>query len=373
MKSSLLLIAASALLATATPVRKRAVVTDWVTQTEVVTVTDDCGLPTQPTPAHSEHKKKKHHGHHGHDDHHDAAPDAPLKLVNHVKPVAPPAITPPPRPAPVADLPKVEPPKVKAPEVKAPEVKAPEVKAPEVKAPEVKVPEVKAPEVKAPEVKYPEVKVPEVKYPEVKAPEVKVPEVKVKVPEVKYPEVKAPEVKAPATPNLSTYPKAVIDQHTLHRNNHTLKKPLEWSDELAQWALNTAKTCVFEHDMKQGTGNYGQNLASMGSTENIDGQEVRYIREAITNQWYNGEADIFNPFYGLTQPPSSVFMKIGHFTQLVWKGTQKVGCATVKCGAGTIFSMQSQFSVCNYWPPGNYDGEYNANVLPPIGLSPVAV
>ncbi|KAG5928502.1 hypothetical protein E4U53_002665 [Claviceps sorghi] len=343
MKSSLL-VAASALLASASPLHKRAIVTDWVTKCEYVTVYDN-GNPTPlvtPAPAVFAEKPAPKNPPPA------AEPDVPPKVV---KPVSPPAVTPPP-PAP----------KVKAHKVKTPKVKAPEVKVPDVKAPEVKVPEVKAPEVKAPEVNVPEAK----------APEVKVPEVKNKTPK-NNPAPQPATQPAPANQNLDAYAKAVVEQHMLHRRNHSCPHNIEWDDDLAKWALNTAKTCVFEHDMKQGTGDYGQNLASMGSTESMDGKEVQSVREAITNQWYNGEFSFFNPFYGLSQPPNSLFMKTGHLTQLIWKGTQKVGCATVKCGAGTIFGMQSTYSVCNYWPAGNYEGQYSENVLPPIGMSPVVV
>ncbi|KAM0899056.1 hypothetical protein ACQ4PT_021543 [Festuca glaucescens] len=41
----------------------------------------------------------------------------------------------------------------------------------------------------------------------------------------------------------------------------------------------------------------------------------------------------------------------GHYTQIVWRGTTKVGCAMASCagGKGTI-------AVCKYNPPGNYVG-----------------
>ncbi|KDP22947.1 hypothetical protein JCGZ_01837 [Jatropha curcas] len=40
-----------------------------------------------------------------------------------------------------------------------------------------------------------------------------------------------------------------------------------------------------------------------------------------------------------------------HYTQVIWKNTKEVGCASVRCGEGwNIIS-------CNYYPPGNYVGE----------------
>merc|ERR1711941_62543 len=46
--------------------------------------------------------------------------------------------------------------------------------------------------------------------------------------------------------------------------------------------------------------------------------------------------------------------KCGHYTQVVWKSTTAIGCGT--CG-GTM--------VCQYNPPGNYQGEYSDNVFAP--------
>ena len=42
----------------------------------------------------------------------------------------------------------------------------------------------------------------------------------------------------------------------------------------------------------------------------------------------------------------------GHYTQMVWRDTKRLGCASLVCdnGAGV-------FITCNYDPPGNYVGE----------------
>ena len=33
-----------------------------------------------------------------------------------------------------------------------------------------------------------------------------------------------------------------------------------------------------------------------------------------------------------------------HATQVIWKGSNQVGCATVQCAAGTIFGMTSWYT-----------------------------
>nr|CAD1834629.1 unnamed protein product [Ananas comosus var. bracteatus] len=41
----------------------------------------------------------------------------------------------------------------------------------------------------------------------------------------------------------------------------------------------------------------------------------------------------------------------GHFTQIVWNNTERVGCARVECAGGGVIIT------CNYDPPGNWVGE----------------
>ena len=50
--------------------------------------------------------------------------------------------------------------------------------------------------------------------------------------------------------------------------------------------------------------------------------------------------------------------KIEQFTQLVWKGSNEIGC-----GAACINESKCYVS-CNYYPPGNIIGEFQNNVFP---------
>ena len=42
--------------------------------------------------------------------------------------------------------------------------------------------------------------------------------------------------------------------------------------------------------------------------------------------------------------------------EVVWVGSTSVGCGSELCAGAALFS-------CNYWPPGNYLGEFQQNVL----------
>ena len=67
--------------------------------------------------------------------------------------------------------------------------------------------------------------------------------------------------------------------------------------------------------------------------------------------WYDEVA-----MYNFTQPGFS--SATGHFTQVVWKATTKVGCAIVISSKGKVIG------VCHYTSSGNVAGQYKSNVLP---------
>ena len=48
----------------------------------------------------------------------------------------------------------------------------------------------------------------------------------------------------------------------------------------------------------------------------------------------------------------------GHFTQQVWIGSASIGCGKAACGGSTLY-------VCQYSPPGNVLGQFEANVKAP--------
>ncbi|KAL5606384.1 hypothetical protein BROUX41_002801 [Berkeleyomyces rouxiae] len=187
-------------------------------------------------------------------------------------------------------------------------------------------------------------------------------------PVVQTPVVETPAVSTPVVSNNgggSTESEASLSSHNIHRQNHSASA-LSWDENLAAYALTSAQKCVFAHDLTPGGGGYGQNIAMFGSSDNMPDAGTA-IEQAVTNMWYNSELDLY-PGYG-GEPDMSNFEKWGHFSQIIWKDTQKVGCASFKCAAGTMASMESWYTVCNYSPPGNYGGEYSSNVAPPVGLA----
>ncbi|MEW9546942.1 CAP family protein [Nonomuraea sp. NPDC050783] len=82
--------------------------------------------------------------------------------------------------------------------------------------------------------------------------------------------------------------------------------------------------------------------------------EPKTAADAVTS-WYNEIAD-----YNWDNPPGD-FAKTGHFSQLVWKGSSRLGAARV-AGRGSSGAYET-YIVFVFETPGNYEGQYADNVL----------
>lgn len=176
---------------------------------------------------------------------------------------------------------------------------------------------------------------------------------------------------AAATP--SDMASTALYAHNLHRANHSAPS-MSWLDEIAGYAENTANTCKFAHDMDQGSGNYGQNIAMWATSDDAEALgEAGAIGMASHDMWYNGEVGLYLPsYYGEATPDMSNFEAWGHFSQLVWKDSTSLGCYAKLCAKGTMYTdMAAWYMVCNYRPAGNVGGSYGDNVLTPLGEATV--
>jgi uncharacterized protein YkwD len=148
--------------------------------------------------------------------------------------------------------------------------------------------------------------------------------------------------KPAAEPGVPRALAGVLAAHNRLRARHCAPA-LAWSPKLARvaqgWAERLRKGgCSLEHSR----GSYGENLAAAtpGSLANED----------VVGLWYAERER-----YRFDHP--GFRSETGHFTQLVWRGTQHIGCGVASCDAMQVW-------VCNYDPPGNVEGEYQKNVLP---------
>ncbi len=156
----------------------------------------------------------------------------------------------------------------------------------------------------------------------------------------------APEAEdtAPADekPALDPFAQAFVDAHNAAR---TRPEPtpdpalpeVGWDEDLAAFAQEWADGCVFEHS----TGETGENLA-VYSYAVEPAEVVDYWFSEI--EFYDYEANRCDPGE-----------QCGHYTQVVWRDSTKIGCAVQACdiagfGAGDLW-------VCEYDPPGNWVGE----------------
>ncbi|WP_420316593.1 CAP domain-containing protein [Ekhidna sp.] len=131
----------------------------------------------------------------------------------------------------------------------------------------------------------------------------------------------------------------ILERHNYWRADVGVTTKLEWSEDMANLAADWArklknKDCGWEH---RPDNDFGENLFK-GTTGAFD---AAYVVDA----WASEKAD-----YNYNRNKCKPGKMCGHYTQIVWKTTQKVGCAKITCDGMDIW-------VCNYDPPGNWVGE----------------
>ncbi|KAJ5950370.1 uncharacterized protein N7479_008783 [Penicillium vulpinum] len=163
---------------------------------------------------------------------------------------------------------------------------------------------------------------------------------------------------ATAAPSAGTsYQESILHYHNIHRRDHS-SPDLTWAADLEQAANTLASRCEYGHDtsIEASSGSYGQNIAYGYDSADV-GEKI------ISEMMYTREAPYFDGLYGQANPDMTNFASWGHFTQIVWKGTTTVGCATVSCPELKNVGSAAPYTVCNYGPPGNFGGAYAENVL----------
>ena len=131
---------------------------------------------------------------------------------------------------------------------------------------------------------------------------------------------------------------------------------LTWSDDLAtyasEWAESLAMRCNGISHRTQNS--YGENIAMRGSSR----LTVEFSpAEAVEGWAAEAECWDFGTINGSESCSASCVGALnssgcGHYTQLVWRDTQNVGCGYATCTDG----FEYEIWVCNYDPPGNFIG-----------------
>ncbi|VUC32815.1 unnamed protein product [Clonostachys rosea] len=143
---------------------------------------------------------------------------------------------------------------------------------------------------------------------------------------------------SPGSSSLTTDEQAALDAHNAARAE-VGNPDLEWDTSLVadaqEWADHLASLGSLEHSS---VSDQGECLFQTytGSTPYTDAVNA-FVSEKSS---YNGETI-----------DSSNYLTFGHYTQVIWKSTTKVGMAKASGSDGSVYV------VARYSPPGNYIGE----------------
>jgi pathogenesis-related protein 1 len=140
--------------------------------------------------------------------------------------------------------------------------------------------------------------------------------------------------------------------------------PLRWSKEVAlvaqAYADQLASTCLdtLAHSEPASRNRWGENLASFGVMGG-SGLESNGSATGTVELWESEDACYtYGPFASGTNATCSAecarYGGCGHYTQLIWRSTERVGCGVADC---TLGSWRKTYWVCNYDPPGNFRGQ----------------
>jgi uncharacterized protein YkwD len=147
-----------------------------------------------------------------------------------------------------------------------------------------------------------------------------------------------PDLSRPMLVSVLPTPSDVLAAHNSIRNKVGLP-PLAWSDELAhvaqKWADKLASAGEFHHSSDS---RYGENLFR------ISGDGATSNAYEVVNAW-GAESAAYH-----YQTNSCDSGECGHYTQIVWRETKKVGCAVAR-------DPKHEVWVCEYAPYGNVIGQ----------------
>ncbi|UNI18516.1 hypothetical protein JDV02_004780 [Purpureocillium takamizusanense] len=136
--------------------------------------------------------------------------------------------------------------------------------------------------------------------------------------------------------NEAVFQDSILNTTNGYREEHGAHD-VHWNATLASFAKSylDRSSCKFAHSH----GPYGENLAA------------GYVAPASAIRAFGEERKSYNFSNPNWQPRG------GHFTQLVWKKTNAIGCAAKHCG-----KRMRWYLVCEYSPRGNVIGAFKSNV-----------
>ncbi|KAG0468667.1 hypothetical protein HPP92_017995 [Vanilla planifolia] len=147
-----------------------------------------------------------------------------------------------------------------------------------------------------------------------------------------------PIIAAAATNSTSGLTDPFLAPHNAVRS--ALGLPLMvWDPRLARYAEAFAWRRRADCALVHSSGPYGENLFWGSGTGWAPSQAV--AAWAAERRWYQRRTNA-----------CMAGKQCGHYTQIVWRDTRRLGCSSVQC-----LGDRGQLIVCEYDPPGNYIGE----------------
>jgi hypothetical protein len=144
--------------------------------------------------------------------------------------------------------------------------------------------------------------------------------------------------------DLSRMEARLLALHNRERSA-TGARPLVWDNGLA------AAAAAYGPDLERlGKLAHSPPGARPGQGENLwMGTRDAYELEEMAGGWA-AEKSLFRAGVFPAVSASGNWSDVGHYTQMIWKGTIRIGCAVHK-------SRQWDFLICRYSPPGNVVGQ----------------
>ena len=110
---------------------------------------------------------------------------------------------------------------------------------------------------------------------------------------------------------------------------------LAWSESLAAFAQEWADyLATHEQFLHRPNSRYGENLFKITGARTTPAKVVSNWADEAKNYDYSS---------------NTCRSVCGHYTQIVWRDSKRVGCAAARSGRTEVW-------VCNYDPPGNFIG-----------------
>ncbi|KAJ9474501.1 SCP domain-containing protein [Pseudozyma hubeiensis] len=155
--------------------------------------------------------------------------------------------------------------------------------------------------------------------------------------------------------------KIALDLHNAERARYGLQ-PLQWNVELANMASCWADLKAYGHSEDHFAAS-GENIA-VGLGDPCYTDPMEGMKNAVYSFLDEDRNWARNPHMSEDN---------GHWTQIVWKETQFVGCAVSQRKHFMPESLQedkaSMYVVCEYYPPGNVEGQFE--VMVPASVQPM--